>query len=196
MTVLLTIAMFASLLFAWICLFNILPALLTSMFQYRLARQRDDLALAILKGEFEVSEPAERMVAMMGGFIQIASDITVFRALIARAATAVSRPPISDEFDYGEATPEDRVDLERRFQAFSRTVSNHALFETPSGWAFVLIALVLALPLLALRAIRPSDLTLKEELYEPISEGVRDLPPSARDVDVVPDPSERLAPVG
>ena len=177
MNVVLTLAVFASVLLAWVCLFNILPSCLEAMFRYRLAEQRDELALAVFRGDFQNPEPSERVVRKIEWFMENSSDVTVFRTLIARVVASTSRIPTPVAFDYGDMEPSEQQALESSLERFHITVANHALFETPSGWLFVILCLVLAPLILINLKIQRSDKTFGDELREPIAEGVRDLAP-------------------
>jgi hypothetical protein len=175
MNVLWTIGVVASLLFAWVCLFHIIPSCLMSMFRYRLWRQRDGLAGEIRNGKFANPEQAECLVDLIERFIRLAPQFSAFRIALARESAAISReePPATD-FDLSGLDESEREIFESYREDFFKTVFDHVFFETPSGWLAVASVLLFAPVILLLQLIRRDDhdqWTLTDDARRRVSQG-------------------------
>lgn len=148
-----TIGVVASLLFAWVCLFHVVPSNLTSMFRFRIWCQRDELSAAIRAGEFSDVDQAERLLALMESFVRLAPQFSAFRITLARFSALSIRAEQPKMFDISELPPEEQQRFRKRLEKFNDTVANHVLFETPSGWLVLAISLLLA-PILIPRSRR------------------------------------------
>lgn len=146
MNVLLTIGLIGALLFAWACVFYVIPSCLMSIFRYRLWRQRDELAADIRNGTFAHDGVPDRLVELIESFIQFAPEFSAARILLARLVEAWSDVPASprETLDMSEMLPTEQEHLEEYLTKFNDTVGNHLIFETPSGWLFLLVCLLLS----------------------------------------------------
>lgn len=148
MNALLTLGIAASLLFAWFCLFHIIPSCLLSMFRYRLWRQRDELAAEIRNGSFEQTEAPEDLILLMERFIRFAPEFSAARVTLGRIVEGLSDLPAPEPlFDTTEMVPAEKEKLDAYMAEFNDSVGDHVLLETPSGWAVILLSIVL-LPIL------------------------------------------------
>jgi hypothetical protein len=149
MNAILTIGVAASLLFAWVCIFHVIPNCLLSMFRYRLWRQRDELAAEIRNGSFDRVEAPEELVELMERFIQFAPEFSAVRVTLGRIIEGLSDVPAPREplLDMSEMVPAEKENLERYLAKFNGSVGDHVLLETPSGWGVVLMGILL-LPIL------------------------------------------------
>jgi hypothetical protein len=149
MNALWTLAVMASLLFAWICVVHIIPGSLMCMFRQRLWHQRDELAAEIRAGRFNDSEPAECLIDLMERYIRFAPEFSAFRVTIARTAARFGDVPPPEPFSIETLLPAERLIMGTYMANFNETVADHVLFETPSGWLLILLS-VLILPLMLL----------------------------------------------
>lgn len=137
MSLLLTIAVIAVSLFAWVCLLKIVPDCLLSMFRYRLWRQRDALAAEIRSGVFDNDHAARQLLFRIECYIRLAPQLSPLHIWLMR----ISMMGVESEpwLDLSGLTDEEREFIEVRKRELERTLGNHVLFETPTGWGVVLM---------------------------------------------------------
>lgn len=125
-------------LFAWLTLFKIIPDCLLSMFRYRLWRQRDELAAEIRNGGYRNDQPARQLLLRIECYIRIAPQLSPLHiALMRLSMMGVEQEPW---LDLRGVTGSELRKLELRLHDLARTLGNHVLFETPTGWGVVLMA--------------------------------------------------------
>lgn len=177
MNTILTIAVLASILFAWICVFYILPSSLMSMFRYRLWEQRDELATEIRNGAFADPHPAECLLARIESFIRQAPHFSALNIGLMRvSAKPVDKASFVDDLHFDDLTTAEREILEKRLLEFYKTVTQHVLLETPSGWLTTMVALPIGVTVLISRRLRhdPSG-TLADGARRRVSQGSLEL---------------------
>lgn len=177
MSVALAALAFAAVLFAWFCLFKVIPDALMAMFRFRLGRQRDELALEIHNDAFSDSEAAEQLVQDIEGFIELAPQISPLHIGLMRVSEIGVPEPEAEHIRLDELLPEDRQRLEARIRKIDQLLADHALLETPSGWITLLIAVPVALVVVAFRRLSDGAYagTLVGGLRRRFSEGASEL---------------------
>jgi hypothetical protein len=164
-------------LFAWVCLFRLIPDSLMAMFRHRLWRQRDALAAEIRNGVYFNRAPAERIMRDIEGFIELAPQLSPMHIAMMRASEiGIAKPESGLRNALAELHPEERSSLEGRMKKVSDLVGNHVLLETPSGW-FTLMLAPLALAVVLFRRLKQKGYggTLVGGLRRRFSEGASDL---------------------
>lgn len=174
------LAVIGVVLLAWVCIFKIIPDCMLSMFRYRLWRQRDDLAQDIRDGVFQHKEPALEVLGHIECFIRLAPQLSPLHILLMRLSMAgIETERASWKPDYRGLLEAEHHNLDQRLNRLERTIANHVLLETPTGWATValgLFALPLALGIEILRDRRAAEpKILIEEARRRASEGSSEL---------------------
>jgi len=177
MSIALAVLAFSAVLFAWFCLFKVIPDSLMAMFRFRLGKQRDELAVEIHNGAFSNREPAEQVVQDIDGFIELAPQISPLHIGLMRVSEVGIPEPEGEHIRLGELLPEERERLEARMRKIQQLLADHALLETPSGWLTLLIAVPVALVVVLFRRLsdRAYAGTLVGGLRRRFSEGASEL---------------------
>lgn len=157
MDALLTIAVIAVALFVWVCLFKVIPSALLSMFRYRLWRQRDALAEEIRTGKFEHRKQAEGVLERIECFIRLAGELSPLHIWLMRVSMAGVNVPEPKRLDFSPLAPSERELLEKHLAKLSDALTDHVLFETPSGWMTVIVGVPVGLFVIAVRRIFDRD---------------------------------------
>lgn len=185
MNVLLTLAVIASLMFVYISFVHIVPNALMSIFRQRLWKLRDELAAEVRANKFQNEEPAECMIELIERFIRLAPEFSAARVGLAKLLTRMShlpRPVPMVSFE-GLQGSEEQL-LHSYGERFSATITKHILFETPSGWVFIAVSVVLAPILVPLRIWLERDREerprLSEDVRERVTESAKELARSNR----------------
>lgn len=174
MTVLTTFALIAVAVFAWACLFKVIPNCLLSLFRYKLWRQRDQLAREIRCGEYEHRESAEMVLEEIECFIEGAAQLSPLNiGLLYLSARGVVVVP-EDRLILQKLPADERARLESTLDDFHRTVAKHVLIGTPSGWLVTFLAVPAVPVVLFFRALADEGkqlARLKADTRERVSQG-------------------------
>jgi hypothetical protein len=177
MSVLLTFVAILVALFAWFCLFKLIPDSLMAMFRHRLWRQRDGIAAEIRNGVYSDAAPAERIMRDIEGFIVLAPQLSPLHIGMMRASEIGISRPQGSRIGLADLRQEERESLEARMVKVSDLVADHAMLETPSGWLTLLFGAPFALVVVLTRRLQQKGYagTLLGGLRRRFSEGASDL---------------------
>ncbi len=131
-------------LFAWACVFRLVPGYALSHHRYELWRLRDELADDIRRGAFSDQRQPRQILRLVERSIESLDDISTLNMLLFRVSLRGVRnwsPP----WDLAAADPADRAQLERQVECLENTLVKHALIGTPSGWLFIIVTLPVAI---------------------------------------------------
>lgn len=163
--------------FAWVCLFKLIPDSLMAMFRFRLWRERDELAVEVHRGVFTDSEPAEQIMRDIEGFIELAPQLSPLHIGLMRVSEVGIAELETDHIRLGDLVPEERERLETRMRRVSQLVADHVLLETPSGWLTLLLGVPVAVLVILFRRLNHKGYagTLVGGLRRRFSEGASEL---------------------
>lgn len=156
----LTVALVASVLWAWFCVFWLVPRNLRGMFRYRLWRLRDELADDIRSEEFERTDEPRRVLRAVECFIASADVLTPFRVGMILALAWPKRRMLEDgdqPLSLRGLSPDDKKRLGAYIKRFNTTVSHQIFVGSPSGWFLAIPAWLLAKVLRLIVRIRHQD---------------------------------------
>jgi hypothetical protein len=146
MNALLTIVIVALALFAWACVFTVVPGCALSRSRYRLWRLRDRLVDAILDDTFEDPVEPQRFLLFVERSITClpemsALDLALFM-FSSRGIVLTSVLP----WDLDRMKASDRAALEPMVWEVKLTVLKHLFTGTPSGWCCLVVLAPILLP--------------------------------------------------
>jgi hypothetical protein len=178
MSVFLAVVAFAAVLFAWFCLFKVIPDSLMAMFRFRLWRERDAIAMEIFEDRYSDPEVAEEIAREVENFIDLAPQLSPLHIGLMR----VSEIGMSEhEEDYwrklNDLEPVEREALEDHMGKINELVANHVMLETPSGWLTLLLGLPIATAVVLFRKVSQKNYagSLMGGLRRRFSDGSREL---------------------
>ena len=131
-------------LFAWACVFKLVPGYALSHHRYELWRLRDQLADDIRHGAFRDQRQPRQVLRLMERSIENLDDMSTLNMLLFRLS-ARGVPEWSPPWDLAAANPSDRKELERRIESLENVLVKHALLGTPSGWLSMFVMLPIAI---------------------------------------------------
>jgi hypothetical protein len=164
-------------LFAWACLFKLIPDSLMAMFRHRLWRERDALAAEVRSGVYSNAAPAEKIMRDTEGFVELAPQLSPLHLAMMRASEVGISKPEGARIGLADLHPEERERLEARMGKISNLVADHILLETPSGWLTLICGVPVALVVVLFRRLGRDGYggTLIGGLRRRFSEGASDL---------------------
>jgi hypothetical protein len=131
-------------LFAWFCLVKLIPSCNVSMYRYRLWRLRDCLADDVLKGSFQDTIRAQKLVLFIEAVIVLAPQLGPVKLGVMRWSSR-HVPKSDDPFNLATFDPRDRKIVEARLNELAMFTARHILFGSPSGWILMFVLGVPAL---------------------------------------------------
>jgi hypothetical protein len=133
----------------WIVLFGAVPAMVRSLFRYRLWLLRDSLADDLLFDRLGDSEAAKIMLRMIESNLSTSDEVTFVRvAMLSRAATAVSDEPSIAKAIAKLDAREKNIMNGYRFR-YSFLMSLQLTLGSPIGW----VILVMLFPFIVLLSV-------------------------------------------
>jgi hypothetical protein len=150
----------------------VVPAMLRSMFRYRLWRLRDKVVDEILAGDLPGKMYCHRLVHLVEAFIITSREVTIWRWTVGfRPSKDIVRDVAEEnERELGELTEEERARALCHYRQLRKIVVKHLVFGSPSGWmallcvgvATFLVAMLVGVVELIRRNVSPINFAIKK----------------------------------
>jgi hypothetical protein len=129
-------------LIAYFAIFVATPSALRTVFCYRLGALRDALVDDTRHGRYENTEQPLRLAHEIELAMAHVDDLSMFNLLSLRIAAHKVAPPPYQGVELDGLSDADRHLLLHHLNDYHRRIAQHALLETPSGWLFSVLVLV------------------------------------------------------
>ena len=145
---------------SWGMLVIVVPRYLTSFFRYRLWQLRDRIYDSMITGAIPDCLVVRIELGVIESAVTMSSTFTILRMILFSFFSVFSANPVEMESDLEEFERQKQIqskEVQEKIAEYEKEFEKlcifYALFGTPSGWIFLIVAIFIIFPILLVRSV-------------------------------------------